>query len=68
MSLSLEGHTTRAFDGELSSLHVQAVAMGALVIDQVQLAVNAYSAWDRSIATLVLERERKINLYDAQIE
>ena len=68
MSLSLEGHTARAFDGDLSSLHVQAVAMGALVIDQVQLAVNAYSGWDRSMATLVLERERKINLYDAEIE
>ncbi len=68
MALSLEGHTTRAFDGDLSSLHIQAVAMGALVIEQVQLAVNSYSNWDRSIATLVLERERKINLYDAEIE
>lgn len=68
MTLSLEGHTARAFDGDLSSLHIQAVAMGALVIDQVQLAVNAYSGWDRATATLVLERERKINLYDAEIE
>jgi phosphate transport system protein len=68
MSLSLEGHTARAFDGDLSSLHIQAVAMGALVIEQVQLAVNAYSNWDRQTATLVLERERKINLYDAEIE
>src|SRR6185312_1348538 len=68
MALSLEGHTTRAFDGDLSSLHIQAVAMGALVIEQVQLAVNAYSNWDRSVATLVLERERKINLYDSEIE
>jgi phosphate transport system protein len=68
MALSLEGHTARAFDGDLSSLHVQAVAMGALVIDQVQLAVTAYSGWDRAQATLVLERERKINLYDAEIE
>jgi phosphate transport system protein len=68
MALSLEGHTARAFDGDLSSLHIQAVAMGALVIDQVQLAVNAYSGWDRSAATLVLERERKINMYDAEIE
>ncbi len=68
MVLSLEGHTARAFDGDLSSLHLQAVAMGALVIDQVQLAVNAYSGWDRSAATLVLERERRINLYDAEIE
>jgi phosphate transport system protein len=68
MALSLEGHTARAFDGELSSLHLQAVAMGALVIEQVQLAVNAYTNWDRSVATLVLERERKINLYDTEIE
>jgi phosphate transport system protein len=68
MSLSLEGHTARAFDGDMSSLHVQAVAMGALVIEQVQLAVSAYSSWDRAAATLVLERERKINLYDLEIE
>lgn len=68
MSVSLEGHTARAFDGDLSSLHIQAVTMGALVIEQVQLAVNAYSNWDRSLATVVLERERKINLYDAEIE
>ena len=68
MAFSLEGHTARAFDGDLSALHIQAVAMGALVIEQVQLAVNAYSNWDRSTATLVLERERKINSYDAEIE
>ena len=68
MALRLEGHIARAFDGDLSSLHIQAVAMGALVIEQVQLAVNAYSNWDRSAATLVLERERRINSYDAQIE
>src|SRR5262249_944569 len=67
-ALSLEGHTTRAFDGDLSSLHIKAVTMGALVIEQVQLAVNAYSNWDRTAATLVLERERRINLYDAEIE
>ncbi len=68
MTLSLEGHTARAFDGDMSSLHVQAVAMGALVIEQVHLAVSAYSNWDRAAATLVLERERKINLYDLEIE
>ncbi|HUQ11883.1 MAG TPA: phosphate signaling complex protein PhoU [Steroidobacteraceae bacterium] len=68
MALSLEGHTARAFDGDLSSLHLQAVSMGALVIEQVQLAVSAYSSWDRAQATLVLERERKINLYDSEIE
>jgi phosphate transport system protein len=68
MALTLEGHTARAFDGELSSLHLRAVVMGALVIEQVELAVNAYSGWDRATAALVLERERRINSYDAEIE
>jgi phosphate transport system protein len=68
MAFSLEGHTARAFDGDLSALHIQAVAMGGLVIEQVQLAVNAYSNWDRGTATLVLDRERQINSYDAEIE
>jgi phosphate transport system protein len=68
VALSLEGHIARAFDGDLSALHLRAVAMGALVIEQVQLAVNAYSNWDRGTATLVLDRERRINSYDAEIE
>src|SRR5262245_22769775 len=68
MGLSLEGHTARAFDGDLSPFASEAGPMGALVTEQVQLAGNAYSGWDRAVATLVLERERKINLYDSEIE
>jgi phosphate transport system protein len=34
----------------------------------VQLAVNAYSGWDCAVARLVLECERRINLYDAEVE
>ncbi len=65
---ALEGHTVRAFDGDLSSLHVRAVEMGGLVLDQVQLAVSAYADWNRNLAELVLERERQVNAYDVHVE
>ena len=64
----LEGHTARAFDGDLSALHVHAVEMGGLVLDQVQLAISAYADWLRPQAHQVLERERQVNAYDQTIE
>jgi phosphate transport system protein len=65
---TLEGHTTRAFDGDLSSLHVRAVEMGALVLDQVQAAVTAYADWNRDQALLVRDRERRVNAYDLDVD
>lgn len=64
----LEGHTARAFDGDLSALHVHAVEMGGLVLDQVQLAVASYADWIRMQAHVVLDRERQVNAYDRAIE
>ena len=66
--LEIEGHTSRAFDGELSSLHVRVVEMGGLVLLQAREAATAYTEWDSSMATLVLERERQVNGYELAVD
>ena len=67
-SLDIEGHTSRAFDGDLSALHVRVVEMGGLVLLQVREAATAYTDWDASIANGVLERERQVNGYDLSVD
>jgi phosphate transport system protein len=57
-----------AFDGTLSSLRLEAVAMGGLVSDQVTTAVRGLLEYDRPAAELVLAREQRINAYDTEIE
>ncbi|MCP5467208.1 MAG: phosphate signaling complex protein PhoU [Sinobacteraceae bacterium] len=64
----IEGHISRAFDGELSSLHVQVVEMGGLVLLQVREATTAYADWDASAAGRVLERERQVNEFADEID
>lgn len=67
-SLDLEGHTSRAFDGDLSALHVRAVEMGGLVLLQAREAAAAYTDWQLETASSVLERERQVNGYDQAID
>lgn len=57
----VEGHTAKAFDGALSDLRLQIVAMGGLVIDQVSSAVRALLDGDAGLADMVLSREEKVN-------
>ena len=65
---SIEGHTSRAYDDALSSLHTRVVEMGGLVLLQVREAANAYTDWDGAAAQRVLEREHEVNAYDAKVE
>ena len=64
----IEGHISRAFDGELLALHVRVVAMGGLALDQVREAAGAYGEWNLPSARRVLERERTLNACDAEID
>jgi phosphate transport system protein len=68
MSVELEGHTSRAYDGALSALHVRVVELGGLVLRQVADAGQAYTDWDRAAAQSVLERESTVNEIAAAIE
>jgi phosphate transport system protein len=65
---SLEGHISRAFDGDMGALHLHVVTMGSLAVDQVRLAVRAYVAWNATEAATVLERERTVNAYDTALD
>jgi len=64
----IEGHTSKAFDGALASLHVRVIEMGGLVLDQVREAAFAYTEWDAPAAERVIERERTVNAYDKSID
>jgi phosphate transport system protein len=68
VSVEIEGHTSRAFDGELSSLHLRVIEMGGLVLLQVSEASVAYTEWDQAAARRVLEREREVDGYDRDID
>lgn len=65
--MTLEGHISRAFDGALATLHVGAVEMGGLVLDQVREAAAAYTDWQLRPAEHVLEREPAVNSYSARL-
>jgi len=64
----LEGHISKAFDGELATLHVRLLEMGGLVLDQVRQATRAYTDWSEAAALLVIERERDVNAYNKSID
>jgi phosphate transport system protein len=63
----LEGHISRAFDGDLGALHLRVLAMGGLVLDQVREAGRAYTEWDVPAATLVVERASAVGAYQTII-
>jgi phosphate transport system protein len=64
----LEGHISKAFDGELATLHVRLIEMGGLVLDQVRQATLAYTEWNEESALRVIERERDVNGYNKRID
>jgi phosphate transport system protein len=68
----LEGHISKAFDGELAALHIRVLEMGGLVLDQVRQATSAYVDWDTHSAQLVIDREAQVlryagTIYDDQV-
>ena len=65
---STDGHTTRVIDLGLSQLRMQAVEMGALVIDQVSKAVSALLTGDEAAAEVVLSREPVVNHSQSSID
>jgi phosphate transport system protein len=64
----LEGHISKAFDGELATLHVRLLEMGGLVLHQVREATRAYTDWNEDAALQIIEREREVNAYDKSIQ
>jgi phosphate transport system protein len=64
----MEGHTSKAFDGDLATLHVHVLQMGGLVLEQVREAAFAYTEWDSLCAERVVQRESMVNTYDRKID
>jgi phosphate transport system protein len=64
----LEGHISRAYDGDLAALQLRVTAMGALVLSQVQDAVAAYADWKSEAAADVAAREPKVNATEQDID
>ena len=64
----LEGHISRAFDGDLAALQLRVTAMGALVLSQVQAATAAYADWNVDSARRVTQREPQVNASEQQID
>lgn len=64
----LEGHISKAFDGDLAALHLRTLEMGGLVLDQVREAARAYTEWDALAAELVVDRVPAVAEYDASLD
>jgi phosphate transport system protein len=68
MTHSLEGHTVQRYNGELNNLHLQALEMGGLVLDQVKHAQMALKNKDLNGANAVLERENEVDNLELGID
>lgn len=61
-------HTVQAFDSELCQLYSRVAEMAGLVMYQLEQALQALDEADRALALRVLERDKKVNHYEVQID
>lgn len=61
-------HTLQAFDSELCQLYSRVAEMAGLVMYQLEQALQALEEADMSLALRVLERDKKVNRYEVQID
>lgn len=66
--MQLEGHISKAFDGQLATLHIRVLEMGGLVLSQAQEAAKAYTEWDEEAARRVVDREPTVNGYKRSVD
>lgn len=63
-----EPHTSSAVDQSVAGLRLQALEMGALVIEQVACAVRSLLERDVNLAQLVLARESLVDDYERRLD
>jgi len=68
MNEPTEGHTVRRYDADLQQLRLELLEMGALVLDQLNLAVDALIGNRTGQARAVVERDERVNAYDLRID
>ena len=56
-----EGHISKAFDGELASLHIHVLELGGLVLAQVHEGTHAYTDWNSHLAQQATAREAAVS-------
>jgi len=68
MNEPTEGHTVRRYDADLQQLRLDLLEMGALVLDQLNLAVHSLVNNRTGDARAVVERDDRVNDYDLRID
>lgn len=58
----------RHFEYELDQLRTMLIRMGSLVEEQIDFGVRAILESDRSLAQIVMERDKKVDQYDNEID
>lgn len=66
--MNIEGHTSRAYDGDLAALQLRVLEMGGLVLEQVRAAAAAFTDWNADAARLVVDRDRDVDAYNEAID
>lgn len=61
-------HTSRVFDGELNHLHCSVLEMAGLVIDQLELSLQALHDREPSLAEKVIVRDREVDNHEIKID
>ncbi|MGR9109131.1 MAG: phosphate signaling complex protein PhoU [Gammaproteobacteria bacterium] len=65
---SLEGHTVRRFDSELSQLHRQVLEMGALVLQQLTESLEALRDLDIERARAISRGDRIVDSLESEVD
>ncbi|MGH8474810.1 MAG: phosphate signaling complex protein PhoU [Methylococcales bacterium] len=65
---SLEGHTVRRFDGELSQLHLLVLEMGGLVQNQLIESLRALKDLDVEGARKITTTDRKVDQLESKVD
>ncbi len=68
MTLELEGHTHKRFDGELVNLHLKVLEMGGLAADQLRLALSVIKDKNLHLAHKVITRDIEVDELEVKVD
>lgn len=68
MNEMTEGHTVRAYNGEMAHLHQLVLDLGNLALDQLRRAVKTLEDEDPEAARQVIDRDQEVNALDVEAD